>query len=186
MARQPKLASRAKVGADDQDRTGDLVLTKDVLCQLSYIGLASPGRGAQPSENLERETGIEPATNSLEGCDSTTELLPPSCRPLRLSAVRRAGPRTLFRAGRSKYISILCIPLRRTTRCKSPLGPAIFTLHAKVACLRSSRSERRMVAREGLEPSKAQGRQIYSLLRLTASLPRRCVGWISVLASDSN
>ena len=27
-------------------------------------------------ETLERETGIEPATNSLEGCDSTTELLP--------------------------------------------------------------------------------------------------------------
>src|SRR5262249_18093009 len=30
------------------------------------------------SSFLERETGIEPATNSLEGCDSTTELLPPS------------------------------------------------------------------------------------------------------------
>ena len=29
-----------------------------------------------------------------------------------------------------------------------------------------------MVAREGLEPSKPLGRQIYSLLRLTASLPR--------------
>ena len=29
------------------------------------------------SRRLERETGIEPATNSLEGCDSTTELLPP-------------------------------------------------------------------------------------------------------------
>ena len=29
---------RAEAGADDQDRTGDLVLTKDVLCQLSYIG----------------------------------------------------------------------------------------------------------------------------------------------------
>ena len=27
--------------------------------------------------DLERETGTEPATNSLEGCDSTTELLPP-------------------------------------------------------------------------------------------------------------
>jgi hypothetical protein len=25
---------------------------------------------------MERETGIEPATNSLEGCDSTIELLP--------------------------------------------------------------------------------------------------------------
>ena len=33
--------------------------------------------------------------------------------------------------------------------------------------------ERRLVAREGLEPSKPLGRQIYSLLRLTASLPRQ-------------
>src|SRR5207253_3726329 len=42
----------------------------------------------------------------------------------------------------------------------------------------SSRSERRL-AREGFEPSKPLGRQIYSLLRLTASLPRQasvCVG----------
>ena len=38
-----------------------------MLYQLSYISL----------KTLERETGIEPATNSLEGCDSTTELLPP-------------------------------------------------------------------------------------------------------------
>src|SRR6187397_3703369 len=30
-----------------------------------------------------------------------------------------------------------------------------------------------LVAREGFEPSKPLGRQIYSLLRLTASLPRR-------------
>src|SRR5688572_20152728 len=42
---------------------------------------------------LERETGIEPATNSLEGCDSTTELLPPSRRSLRASPLRRARPR---------------------------------------------------------------------------------------------
>ena len=27
-------------------------------------------------ERMERETGFEPATNSLEGCDSTPELLP--------------------------------------------------------------------------------------------------------------
>ena len=32
--------------------------------------------GAQIQQNMERETGIGPATNSLEGCDSTTELLP--------------------------------------------------------------------------------------------------------------
>src|SRR6187549_3700346 len=84
------MLSAARTGADDQDRTGDLVLTKDVLCQLSYIGTTRAGRaggsGTYPPHfaplafQLERETGIEPATNSLEGCDSTTELLPPkSC-----------------------------------------------------------------------------------------------------------
>jgi hypothetical protein len=36
-----------------------------------------PADPAFARECLERETGIEPATNSLEGCDSTTELLPP-------------------------------------------------------------------------------------------------------------
>src|SRR5581483_9925648 len=60
---------QTNTGADDRDRTGDLVLTKDVLCQLSYIG-------PRTTPVMERETGIEPATNSLEGCDSTTELLP--------------------------------------------------------------------------------------------------------------
>ena len=46
-----------------------------------------------------------------------------------------------------------------------------------VACLRAKRyGERRLVAREGFEPSKPLGRQIYSLLRLTASLPRQYPG----------
>ena len=56
-----------------------------MLYQLSYIGTQKPSAlSAQHSARelsaecfLERETGIEPATNSLEGCDSTTELLPP-------------------------------------------------------------------------------------------------------------
>ena len=43
-----------------------------MLYQLSYASLL-----ALRDVNMERETGIEPATNSLEGCDSTTELLPP-------------------------------------------------------------------------------------------------------------
>ena len=67
-------------GADDRARTGDLVLTKDALYPLSYIGTMFTLR-ILPSDSqrrlLERETGIEPATNSLEGCDSTIELLPP-------------------------------------------------------------------------------------------------------------
>ena len=56
----------------------------------------------------------------------------------------------------------------------SGFGATAFAL--SLACRAEARrasAERRLVAREGLEPSKAQGRQIYSLLRLTASLPRR-------------
>src|SRR6476620_4279013 len=46
---------------------------------------------------LERETGIEPATNSLEGCDSTTELLPP--RLSQAGGLRPARPPTRSLAG---------------------------------------------------------------------------------------
>jgi hypothetical protein len=44
---------------------------------------------------LERETGIEPATNSLEGCDSTTELLPPA-RGIRQSILDRTESSNRF------------------------------------------------------------------------------------------
>ena len=51
---------------------------------------------------MERETGIEPATNSLEGCDSTIELLPQSSRaaspchaiPIKPAGLSGAGERT--------------------------------------------------------------------------------------------
>src|SRR5271156_4705881 len=43
------------------------------------------------AQTLERETGIEPATNSLEGCDSTTELLPLSLKTARSLAQKRSG-----------------------------------------------------------------------------------------------
>src|SRR3954466_11102820 len=46
---------------------------------------------------------------------------------------------------------------------------------------RSRPRERKMVAREGLEPSKPLGRQIYSLLRLTASLPRQLAVYLEIL-----
>ena len=44
-------------GAHIRTRTGDLFLTKEVLYLLSYVGTLK----------LERETGLEPATLSLEG-----------------------------------------------------------------------------------------------------------------------
>ncbi len=52
---------------------------------------------------MERETGIEPATNSLEGCDSTTELLPPS----RLAPPHSHSP---LRRGRPAYVPRLAWP----------------------------------------------------------------------------
>ncbi len=122
---------------------------------------------------LERETGIEPATNSLEGCDSTTELLPPSrsvCPSLRRARppsrfppsvvdarhVRpRANPRRLFYAVARSW-RLACQPNPAADRFSSRSGG------------------RRLVARGGFEPPKPLGRQIYSLLRLTAPQPRRC------------
>jgi hypothetical protein len=170
-------------GADEQDRTADLVLTKDALCQLSYIGLRtrlscaaiaratadtsarSPSpvshrvapshlrqrRSAcqpqpcllalllerEPSgRGMERETGIEPATNSLEGCDSTTELLPPSrlARPL-CSPLRRASPLTATSIKSSTY------------RLTTPGPTAATRQHLR------RRAKRRFAARQAQEGS---------------------------------
>ena len=120
-------------------------------------GLPAVAR-AQPERRLERETGIEPATNSLEGCDSTTELLPPTRSPTPPLALRRA--RTLSSSDFAFFDFAL---LAHRLACRADCSLA----HDR------ARSERRLVAREGFEPSKPLGRQIYSLLRLTASLPRR-------------
>jgi hypothetical protein len=144
------------------------------------------------ARRLERETGIEPATNSLEGCDSTTELLPPSRHSLRLDATAgRPASRHSLRlgatAGRpashhslrfvtSAYALLIGLPRRGDlpkifVRLKSAFASAVRGLPAIAHW--PKRSARRLVAREGLEPSKPLGRQIYSLLRLTAPQPRQ-------------
>ena len=76
-------------GAHDADRTRDLVLTKDVLYQLSYMGFchdfalknhrpldATHPPKFHPVTKMERAMGFEPTTASLEGWNSTTELRP--------------------------------------------------------------------------------------------------------------
>ena len=133
----------------------------------TFSGLPSEARrlGSLGERRLERETGIEPATNSLEGCDSTTELLPPT------------RSRSSFRhATADKPADVIYLQSafasrrswRETFACR-------WLAHRRSLCP----GERRLVAREGLEPSKPLGRQIYSLLRLTASLPRRYCARIS-------
>ena len=57
-------------GAHIRTRTGDLLLTMQMLYQLSYVGRYLKTREASHLETLhlmERETGFEPATLSLEG-----------------------------------------------------------------------------------------------------------------------
>lgn len=153
---------------------------------------------------MERETGIEPATNSLEGCDSTTELLPPT----RLASfvfppLRRGKP-----AYASRPLHLLAASARHSRRLHAlpasmsaanhPLVDAPFGVHASLirsasASLATRASvptadqpcagfqpklartrERAKAGGEGrIRTSEGLSRQIYSLLRLTASLPRR-------------
>ena len=50
-------------GAHDRNRTGDLVLTKDVLYRLSYMGLTSSS-ASNSNTTLERVVGIEPTSSA--------------------------------------------------------------------------------------------------------------------------
>gem|GEM_PF-3517096 len=59
------------IGAGIRDRTEDLLITSQMLYQLSYAGQGQ-------TKTVERGTRFELATNSLEGCDSTVELPPRS------------------------------------------------------------------------------------------------------------
>ena len=54
------MRSQQKCGALGRDRTGDLTLTKGVLCQLSYKSVEVVG-----------PTGFEPVTYSVSSCCST-------------------------------------------------------------------------------------------------------------------
>src|SRR6185369_1963099 len=81
--RAEPVALRSHPGADDRDRTGDLVLTKDVLCQLSYIGLPfahrSQLRQGRPDNRL--------------------TLRAPKARPPERSGAGPSGPRERRRKG---------------------------------------------------------------------------------------
>jgi hypothetical protein len=83
-SRAIQLLNCATWKAHDGIRTRDLFLTKEVLYRLSYMGIRKPlnrnfsvkndPQNSLPlavAENVERETGLEPATPSLEGSRST-------------------------------------------------------------------------------------------------------------------
>jgi hypothetical protein len=117
---------------------------------------------------MERETGIEPATNSLEGCDSTTELLPPSRSPTRPStcardlALRRASPPyflqpTPLPTGRSSQFPLTAArsaACRQTNSATNFLCPApTFTRRASESWWGGEGSNLRSPKAAGLQPA---------------------------------
>ena len=68
---------------------------------------------------MERETGIEPATNSLEGCDSTTELLPPF---LPATDCQYACPPSLYSFGETSFTRLHGLPSRSSLACQASEG----------------------------------------------------------------
>ena len=195
LACQPKLAQRAKAGADDRDRTGDLVLTKDALCQLSYIG--SPGAQCPVlSTALQRFPHRAPLPGTVffglpaearEASDGWSGRRGSNPRPtawkavtlpLSYSRLRASRPHQRYgaqaRAARAHAGHLIIPPLAGSAqaRLNSALSRNPAAERHRPAS-RSSRSERRLVGRGGFEPPKPLGRQIYSLLRLTAPQPPR-------------
>jgi hypothetical protein len=180
--RSPSLSGNRAITSRTCSQTPRRLVTASGREPASRSRLSISGR-----RRMERETGIEPATNSLEGCDSTTELLPPSFThfapnfgeasprsvPSLHSELRRlrCSPRSPLRRGRLPAR----LGLPRSVAFSLTLADVWLRLPPGLPSVAHSRcsGERRLVAREGLEPSKPLGRQIYSLLRLTASLPRQ-------------
>jgi hypothetical protein len=138
-------------GAHDQDRTGDLVLTKDALYRLSYVGVPSTSH-------------LLPATASPSGAGDGIRTRDIQLGRLELYQLSytRAGRLVVHRSG-----PLLRSPgsARSRARRASPDSCSVSSTAPPV------RGGVQVVGREGFEPSKPQGRQIYSLLRLTASLP---------------
>src|SRR5690606_8513649 len=137
--------------------------------------LAGDGEG----KRVERETGIEPATNSLEGCDSTTELLPPSCSPPALGRLARLRWPPGSCPARISLVSP-CAPVPVRARChRHPVHTLTVAdgTRSRAHPPAAGGPDRGLVARGGIEPPKPLGRQTYSLLRLTAPQPRRARAW---------
>ncbi len=182
------------------------------VCERSTGACQPPLTRTGRRPRLERETGIEPATNSLEGCDSTTELLPPSCSVLQQARPPHHAPcltpRPLpYSPGPHASLCLLQYPpvepptrprahsllerARRDPLAASGLQQSALGIREPASRCPAMQAERGLMARGGFEPPKPLGRQIYSLLRLTAPQPRRlmigrapaCV-WIRAVGID--
>ena len=129
---------------------------------------------------MERETGIEPATNSLEGCDSTTELLPPTRSP---ATPPGFGGQALYalapRASTGNHSSRLAGPSQRVpTNLHQPRAqPVLSAVHCATTRRAISAARRNVVALRpedsGGEPSPPTFHQNLAPTFLSANLFER-------------
>ena len=84
-------------GAHDRNRTGDLVLTKDVLYRLSYVGRLFKLKTRSPAIRLERVMGIEPTYSAWKAevlpLNYTRKRSPVPVRPVQFAQSGRKYPR---------------------------------------------------------------------------------------------
>ena len=155
-----------------------------MLYQLSYIGSQHPGHASlTPAATskiamlkiLERETGIEPATNSLEGCDSTTELLPPftsTAAPIRkIRSQSKTSQHRQSHCPRRLHRRIIQRPPCRNSQHDEQKHREKKTAHARSLLIKPNLNNG---AQGRIRTSVARKeRQIYSLLPLTTRPPVR-------------
>ena len=126
--------------------------------------------------HMERETGFEPATNSLEGCDSTTELLPPSlsARSLTTSAGSPARSCHAPRSGNAVAYRLFLLPLS-LSRFGQPFSIAYFPtgLPAAAASAAEAGGEGRIRTSEA---ARATDLQSAAFDRFATSPARSCRG----------
>ena len=157
-----------------------------MLYQLSYIGSQHPGHASlTPAATskiamlkiLERETGIEPATNSLEGCDSTTELLPPltsTAAPIRkIRSQRKTSKHRQSHCAGRPHCWIIQRPPRRNPQHNEQKHREKETAHARSRLIITKPKPQQWCTGEDSNLRSSIERQIYSLLPLTTRPPVR-------------
>jgi hypothetical protein len=167
-------------GAHERARTADLVLTKDALYHLSYV--------SQPLlASLERETGLEPATPSLEGsCSSQLSYSRVYLRGSRLDydCIPPGAPASFVALLSLLLCCLASFCLAASALCLAASPCSIFSPLSRFVC---GRGRQGLAGGEGrIRTSEGNSQQIYSLPRLTASVPlriARCVDTRRVLVT---
>jgi hypothetical protein len=151
-------------GAHDQDRTGDLILTKDVLYRLSYVGGLSSLK--KPPSLYNYNLHNDRSLPLLVSCTPTGESARPLAKPI-WSGKRDSNPRPS--AWKADALATELLPLIYHKTIHHPISQTA-TSHRN--------RDREWWRGEGSNLRRLR-RQIYSLLPLTAREPLHALGHLA-------